>query len=77
MGNNQLTGNGYGGSLGTGFTYVINPNIGFDLTLGYNIIQFYAKDHNLIDNTIARLKFKESYISVSFGFQIMLNEFFF
>jgi hypothetical protein len=75
--NQKLKGNGFGVSLGAGFTYVVNPNIGFDLTLAYNIIQFYATDRNLITDSKDKVNFGENFLTVTFGFRIILNEFFF
>lgn len=75
--NRELKANGFGGSAGTGFTYVVNNNIAFDLTLAYNAIQFYGKDYNLLTDTSSKINFSESFLAVTFGFRIMLNEFFF
>lgn len=75
--NEEVSGTGFGLLPGFGFTYIINRNVGFGVTLAYSLASLNVNiEDKLLNNTVSDI-YNISQIQFSFNFQIYLNQFFF
>lgn len=75
--NEEIFGNGFGLLPGFGFTYIINRNVGFGMTLSYSFAKLNAEIEDLILNNTRTDTYNVSELQFSFNFQIYLDQFFF
>lgn len=73
--------NGEGGGLGTilgvGYSYTINDFIAFDLGLNINLFWVNIEQESLPSQVITNTRISSNNISFSFGFNVILDDFFF
>ncbi len=70
-------GGGLGAILGLGYSYTINDFIAFDLGLNVNLFWVNIEQESLPSQTITNTSIASNDISFSFGFNIILDDFFF
>lgn len=73
----ELHGRGYGIKPAFGFVYLINKNVGFGMSVSYQIGRIYAERTDLILETISKEDYEFSQLNFNFNFQIYLDQFFF
>jgi hypothetical protein len=73
----ELHGRGYGIKPAFGFAYLINKNVGFGMSVSYQIGRIYADRTDLILETISKEDYEFSQLNFNFSFQIYLDQFFF
>lgn len=70
-------GGGLGSRLGLGYSYTMNDFIAFDLGINVNLFWVSVEQESLPEQTITKSNISSSDISFSFGFNIILDHFFF
>jgi hypothetical protein len=75
--NEEVFGSGFGVTPGFGFTYIINQNVGFGMTLSYPLARIYVDTEDLILNNTVSDTYNTTELQFSFNFQIYLDQFFF
>ncbi|WP_298551548.1 outer membrane beta-barrel protein [uncultured Algibacter sp.] len=70
-------GGGLGAIVGLGYSYTINDFIAFDLGLNVNLFWVDIEQESLPSQTVANTSIASNDISFSFGFNIILDDFFF
>ncbi len=73
----ELHGKGYGIRPAIGFTYLINKNVGFGMSVAYQFGHVYADRTNLILETVTKEDYEFSQLNFNFSFQVYLDQFFF
>ena len=73
----EVSGAGFGLIPGIGFTYLINKNVGFGMTLSYSLawLKVDTKDF-LLNNTVSH-SYNLTGMQFSFNFEVYLDQFFF
>lgn len=72
-----VSGAGFGLLPGFGFTYIINRNVGFGMTLSYSMARLNMDIEDQILNNTVSDTYNVSQLQFSFDFQIYLDQFFF
>lgn len=75
--NEDITGSGFGVIPGFGFTYIINKNVGFGMTISYPWAKVHTNTEDLLLATTASDTYDVTQLQFSFNFQIYLDQFFF
>ncbi len=75
--NQESIGSGFGSLLGIGYSYVLHDRITFDLGLRLNLFWLSLENESLLDNSTTDIDVRSSNISFSFGFNVLLDDFFF
>ncbi|WP_282043621.1 hypothetical protein [Winogradskyella flava] len=70
-------GGGFGTIIGAGYSYTINDFVAFDLGVNVNLFWVSISQESLPANTITNTSISSNDISFSFGFNIILDDFFF
>ncbi len=70
-------GSGLGSILGVGYSYTMNDYIAFDLGINVNLFWVSIEQESLPLQTISNTNISSNDISFSFGFNIILDDFFF
>ncbi len=70
-------GGGIGAILGVGYSYAVNDFIAFDLGLNVNLFWVSVEQESLPSQTITNSSISSNDISFSFGFNVILDDFFF
>lgn len=70
-------GDGIGSILGLGYSYTINRSIAFDLSINANLFRVRIERESLPSENITTTVFNSSELLFSFGFNIILDDFFF
>ena len=70
-------GSGLGSILGVGYSYTMNDFIAFDLGIDVNLFWVSIEQESLPVQTITNTNISSNDISFSFGFNIILDDFFF
>ncbi len=75
--NMESVGGGFGVEMGVGFNYYLSDKVAFNI--GVDLIQskYKGERKNYLLNTLNSETTKETFLSVSFGFEIYLQQFFF
>jgi len=73
----EVTGGGFGIIPGIGFTYLINRNVGFGMTLSYSLAWLNVESKDLLLNSVESNAYNVSKFQFEFNFQIYLDQFFF
>ncbi len=75
--NEEVSGAGIGLLPGFGFTYIINRNVGFGMTLSYSMARLNVNIEDQILNNTVSDTYNVYELQFSFNFQIYLDQFFF
>ena len=75
--NQESIGSGFGSLIGIGYSYVLHDRITFDLGLRLNLFWLTLENESKLDNTITKVDVLSSNLSFSFGFNVLLDDFFF
>jgi len=70
-------GGGIGSIIGLGYSYTLTDNIAFDLGINVNLFWVSIEQESLPNRTITNTDFNSNDLSFSFGFNIILDDFFF
>ncbi len=70
-------GSGIGSILGVGYSYTINDFIAFDFGLNVNLFWVNVEQESLPSRAITNTSITSNDISFSFGFNVILDDFFF
>jgi len=74
---NQSEGSGFGSIMRLGYSYTINSSIAFDLGLNMNLFWVDITQESLATQNSINTSISASDLSFSFGFNILLDDFFF
>ena len=75
--NKEISGSGIGVMPGFGFTYIINRNVGFGMTVAVPLAWLNVQTEDLLFNTTAYDTYNAVELQFNFNFQIYLDQFFF
>ena len=75
--NEIIEGQGGGFITELGYAYVLNDRISFDLSIGAGQFWIFANQKNNIDFNSKRITLKSSELVYTFGFNVLLDKFFF
>lgn len=75
--NEEVSGAGFGVIPGIGFTYLINKNVGFGMTLAYSMAWLNVDKHDFILDTKVSQSYNINGMKFSFNFEVYLDQFFF
>lgn len=70
----SITGHGYAGYFGLGYTYVLNNSIGFEVGFNYRLSSINAEVEDHIGQVKANQNFTRADIMFNFGFIILFNK---
>jgi len=73
----KYQGSGFGLSIGAGYSFTPNRFVTLDLQLSYRFTKVYGERTDLLEELVFREDLSQGEIIFSFGFNIILNEFFF
>jgi len=77
LSNEDIFGRGYGIIPGLGFTYIINQNVGFGMSLSYATSKIHLDSKDTILFSKESDTYSVSELQFNFNFQIYLDQFFF
>ena len=70
-------GSGLGALIGFGYSYTINTSVAFDLGINVDLFWVNIEQESLPSQTISNTKISSNDVSFSFGFNVILDDFFF
>lgn len=73
----EVSGAGFGLIPGIGFTYLINKNVGFGMTLSYSLAWLNVETRDFILDQIVSDSYTIKGMQFSFNFEVYLDQFFF
>ena len=70
-------GGGFGSIVGVGYSYTMNDFIAFDLGVNVNLFWVSVEQESFLSQTTTKTNVSSNDISFSFGFNVILDKFFF